>query len=47
MAKPVIFTVDDGPEVLRAVNRDLRRWYGQECGILRADSGQLALEAPR
>ena len=44
MAKPVIFTVDDDPEVLRAVERDLRRRYGREYRILRADSGQSALE---
>ncbi len=27
MAKPVIWTVDDDPDVLRAVERDLRRQY--------------------
>jgi thioredoxin reductase (NADPH) len=27
MAKPVIWTVDDDPDVLRAVERDLRRQW--------------------
>src|SRR4028118_1042175 len=44
MAKPVIFTVDDDPEVLRAVERDLRRRYAREHRILRADSGIAALD---
>ncbi len=44
MGKPVIFAVDDDPEVLRAVERDLRRRYGREYRVLRADSGQSALE---
>ena len=30
MAKPVIFTVDDDPEVLRAIERDLRKHFGQD-----------------
>jgi thioredoxin reductase (NADPH) len=45
MAKPVIFTVDDDPEVLRAIERDLRRQYGKDYRVLRADSGQAALTA--
>ena len=45
MLKPVLFTVDDDPEVLRAVERDLRREYGEEYRVLRADSGAAALEA--
>src|SRR5688572_32275674 len=45
MAKPVIFTVDDDPEVLRAVERDLRRQYGKDYRVLRANSGPAALEA--
>ena len=44
MAKPVILTVDDDPEVLRAVERDLRRRYAREYRVLRADSGASALE---
>ena len=30
MAKPVILAVDDDPQVLRAVERDLRRRYARE-----------------
>ncbi len=45
MAKPVILAVDDDPEVLQAVARDLRREYGDRFRILRADSGATALEA--
>jgi thioredoxin reductase (NADPH) len=45
MAKPVIWTVDDDPDVLRAVERDLRRQYGDRYKIISADSGTSALEA--
>ncbi|NMF62646.1 response regulator [Brasilonema octagenarum] len=45
MAKPVIITVDDDPEVLQAVARDLRQEYGDRFRIIRADSGASALEA--
>jgi thioredoxin reductase (NADPH) len=45
MAKPVILTVDDEPEVLRAVGRDLRRQYGREYQIVAAGSGREALDA--
>ncbi|MCU0523770.1 MAG: FAD-dependent oxidoreductase [Elainella sp. Prado103] len=45
MARPVILTVDDDPEVLQAISRDLRRQYGDRFRVLRADSGQAALEA--
>lgn len=45
MAKPAILTVDDDPEVLQAVARDLRRQYGDRFRILRADSGNSALDA--
>jgi len=47
MAKPVIWTVDDDPEVLRAVERDLRRHYGDRYKVISADSGVSALEATR
>lgn len=43
MAKPVLLTVDDDAEVLRAVERDLRRRYADRYRILRADSGDAAL----
>ncbi len=47
MAKPVILVVDDDPEVLRAVERDLRRKYSAGYRIVRADSGDSALDALR
>lgn len=47
MAKPVIWTVDDDPDVLRAVERDLRRHYGDRYRVISADSGGSALEATR
>ncbi|HEX3488485.1 MAG TPA: FAD-dependent oxidoreductase [Streptosporangiaceae bacterium] len=40
-------TVDDDPGVSRAVARDLRRKYGQDHRIVRAESGDAALEALR
>jgi thioredoxin reductase (NADPH) len=43
MDKPVILTVDDDPQVLRSIARDLRQKYGQEYSILRAESGPIAL----
>lgn len=46
-AKPVILSVDDDPGVSRAVVRDLRRRYGADYRILRAESGPAALEALR
>jgi thioredoxin reductase (NADPH) len=47
MAKPVLLTVDDDAEVLRAIERDLRRNYADRYRVLRADSGQAALETLR
>src|SRR6266481_9629850 len=47
MAKPVIWTVDDDPDVLRAVERDLRRHYGDRYRVISADSGISALEATK
>ncbi|MCP9494495.1 MAG: FAD-dependent oxidoreductase [Pyrinomonadaceae bacterium MAG19_C2-C3] len=43
MAKPVLICVDDDAEVLRAVERDLRRRYAEKFRVLRAGSGQTAL----
>ena len=45
MEKPVILAVDDEPAVLRSVARDLRKQYGEDYRILRADSGPAALDA--
>ncbi|HLF28403.1 MAG TPA: FAD-dependent oxidoreductase [Anaerolineae bacterium] len=47
MAKPVIFTVDDEPTVLNAIERDLRKKFGRDYRILKADSGAAALESLR
>jgi thioredoxin reductase (NADPH) len=47
MTKPSILTVDDDIDVLRGVERDLRKKYGSEYRILRAESGEQALEALR
>ena len=44
MAPPAIVTVDDEPEVLRAVERDLRRKYGKEYRVLGTDSGSGAVD---
>jgi thioredoxin reductase (NADPH) len=46
-ARTAIITVDDDPDVSRAVSRDLRRRYGSEYRIVRAESGSSALEALR
>jgi thioredoxin reductase (NADPH) len=44
MAAPAIVTVDDEPEVLRAVERDLRRKYGKDYRVLGTDSGPGAMD---
>jgi thioredoxin reductase (NADPH) len=46
-AKTAILTVDDDPEVSRAVARDLRRRYGEHYRIVRAESGDQGLEVLR
>jgi thioredoxin reductase (NADPH) len=46
-ARTVIVTVDDDPGVSRAVARDLRRRYGEQHRIVRAESGDAALDALR
>jgi thioredoxin reductase (NADPH) len=46
-SKPVLLTVDDDPGVSRAVARDLRKRYGRDYRIVRAESGRQALEALR
>ena len=45
MAKPVILTVDDDPQVLNSVERDLRQHFRGEYRIVKADSGSQALQA--
>src|SRR5690349_2779779 len=43
--RPAIVCVDDEPAVLAAVARDLRRQFGERYRIVRATSGQEALDA--
>jgi len=43
--RPALLTVDDDPQVLRAIERDLRRHFGREYRIVSADSGEAALDA--
>lgn len=45
--RPAMITVDDDPAVSRSVARDLRRRYGEEFRVVRAESGPQALEALR
>ena len=45
MTKPVILSVDDDPQVLNAVERDLRRHYQNDYRVVKATSGAEALEA--
>ena len=45
MAKPFILTVDDDPQVLASVERDLRSNYAAAYRILKASSGAEALAA--
>lgn len=47
MGKPILLAVDDDVSVLEAVVQDLRRRYGQDHRILRAASGQAALDICR
>ncbi|HTR19857.1 MAG TPA: FAD-dependent oxidoreductase, partial [Gemmatimonadales bacterium] len=45
MPKPIILTVDDDPEVLNAVERDLRHHYRNDYRVVKAASGAEALLA--
>lgn len=47
MPKPVLFTIDDEPQVLNAIERDLRQQYRRDYRILKAGSGREALETVR
>lgn len=47
MPKPVLLTVDDDPEVLRAIERDLRGHYADRYRVMRANSGGAALTTLR
>ena len=43
MPRPVMLAVDDDPDVLRAVERDLRKRYSDRYRVMSADSGPSAL----
>src|SRR5579864_1892547 len=43
MAKPILLSVDDDPDVLRAIERDLRSQYGAEYRVIGSDSPEKAL----
>src|SRR6202044_1094895 len=45
MEKPIIFSIDDDPQVLRAISRDLRTMYGKEYKIMSTTSANEALES--
>jgi thioredoxin reductase (NADPH) len=47
VAKPVILTVDDDPQVLAAIERDLREHYKAEYRVVKAGSPTEALETAR
>jgi thioredoxin reductase (NADPH) len=42
--RPVLLTVDDDAQVVRAIERDLRQHYGKRFRVLKAGSGQKALQ---
>lgn len=44
MANPVILAIDDDPAVLNAVERDLRKRFGRDFRIAKANSGAAALD---
>src|SRR4029078_11924912 len=44
MPKPVILAVDDDPEVLNAVDRDLRQQFRADYRVIKVGSGKHALE---
>lgn len=45
MERPIIFSIDDDQQVLRAIARDLRTMYGKEYKIMSTTSAQEALES--
>src|SRR5271156_797475 len=44
MAKPILLSVDDDSDVLRAIERDLRSHYGSEYRVIGSDSPEGALD---
>ena len=45
MTKPIIFSIDDDPQVLRAISRDLKSQYNTDYKIISTTSANEALEA--
>src|SRR6476619_4006090 len=44
MAKPILLSVDDDSDVLRAIERDLRSHYGPDYRVLASDAPEKALD---
>jgi len=44
MAKPILLSVDDDTDVLRAIERDLRSQYGADYRVIGSDSPEKALD---
>src|SRR5271163_895262 len=44
MPKPILLSVDDDSDVLRAIERDLRSQYGAEYRVIGSDSPEGALD---
>lgn len=47
MRKPILLVVDDDPQVLSALRRDLRAHYREDYAVLGASSGDAALDTVR
>lgn len=45
MKQPIIFSIDDDPQVLRAIRRDLRKKFGNQYRVLSTESANEALDA--
>ena len=45
MKRPIIFAVDDDPQVLRAISRDLKQQYRKSYRIMSSDNPQEVLDA--
>ena len=45
--KPIILTIDDDPQVLQAIARDVRHGFGEHFRVIRAESGNRALDVLR
>jgi thioredoxin reductase (NADPH) len=45
MERPIIFSIDDDPQVLRAISRDLKSKYNKDYKIISTESANEALES--